>query len=91
MPQQRHQLTIVAPQDGQIGRPDASVDCDGRRVVVEAAQAAVGIALDVGGVGGAPVQPGRKVAEQVKGRAAERIAAFDRIGAGRDLARRRAS
>ena len=82
MPQQRHEVAIVSPDREH--RPAgliARLDC--RRTIVEAAQPIFGVALDVGRIGGAEVQPRARIAQQVKGGAANRITALDRIGARR--------
>ena len=81
MPQQRHELAVVATESPGPARPSRSIVGTIVCVIVEAAQPRFGVALDVRGVRRAPVQAGARVAEQMKGAAAERIAARRGIGA----------
>ena len=81
MAQHRDELAIVTMN--RVHRLSRAIErLDRGRVVVEASQPGVGIALDVGRVRGGPVPARARVAKDVEGPAAKRIAPFGRIGTG---------
>src|SRR5688572_28746754 len=81
MAKQRNEFVKVPPSglDKAAGRIR---QLDRRRVIVEAAQMILRVALHVGGVGGGPVASVAHVAKQVERGAAERITARTRYAAG---------
>ena len=68
--------SVVAQARLRSGSPLALLHSHRSGLIVEALQSNVGVALDEGGVAGRVVGPASLVAEQMKRRASERIAAF---------------